>query len=143
MRELQAVRRFIYDTLKENSQIAAILGTRIYPYTAPSGVGYPFITVTFSGGSPTYSAGPNKIYVRPTYQIKAVTKTSLKDATDLATLMEEALSQSEGTSVSDIGHTFFVNTPTIDQPIELITIENEIRYYHAGGVYRFFIQQTS
>lgn len=88
---------WIYDTLSDDSALAALVSTRIFDGVAPQGSAYPFVVFNHQGGSDTRGVGTFRAFNNSLYQVKAVGKgESYAETTAIADRIDAVLQGAAG-----------------------------------------------
>ena len=140
--EATRVERWIFTLLSQDGTIAGIIGNRVYAGIAPQTAQTPYVVMTqLSPGEDTPAAGGGRIWARPLYLIKAVTKSN--SATTLQVLADrmETLLQGQKGGTTDVSIHYCVR----ERGFRLTTVEppgsGDI-YQHVGGEWRIAVAPT-
>lgn len=142
--EIQEAKKWIYDSLHNNADIATLVGTRIYmdyaPQTPASRV-YPYILYNLMGGTDSDGLGTVRVLTLPLFQVRVVTDgrpdgNARKIDKRIDDVLQNAVYQPSG----DYFFTARREQP-IDRP-EFDTATNK-QYHNLGGLYRLAIGRTT
>lgn len=144
--ELDAAEQVLYTKLAADAALTALVGTRIYAYSAPQNPTYPFVVFSVQAGGPDRSAlgGANRVVARPLYLVKAVGapgdgSVSFVNAGAIANALDAVVQGMDGQATIS-GTTYRVQTLGRETPVRYLETREGLRYPHAGGLYRLWVQ---
>lgn len=130
--------RWIYTTLSGDPTLVSLIGgARIYANVAPQGIAYPFVVYQMmSPGTALYGNGPNIIWQRMVYLVKAVTKGT--SASSLQTIVDRIndLLHAERGAVSDAQIDYSIKL----RPFVLPTLEGNVQYQQLGSEFEIAVR---
>lgn len=136
--EVYPAERFIFERLQAQAGLEALVGERMYGYTAPQQAGvYPAIVWQLQAPSTDVKAiGNIRIMVQPVYVVRVIGQgASWVALSPIADLIDAALEGASGTvpgaeilGISRVG------------PFALVETVNAVQYRHLGGQYRVPVQ---
>ena len=130
--ETLVAEKWIVDTLSADSSIVSAVGDRIHTHVVPEKTLFPYIFITFQGGSDVMTNGANRIMSNLRYAIRAVSKTTSNESTRaLADRIDVLLHAKQGSV--DLG---VVISAVRDSPFFMIEIRDGMHLRHLGGIYR-------
>ena len=140
MQEVEACHKFLFDKLNGASDITDEVSSRIYADVAPQDTEFPFIVFTFVGSEDVQAIGNDqRQFTKPRFDVKAIGKgNSPRDASKLASIIDEVLQGSGDTTVIIDGVSVWISTVNRESPIHFAEVDAGVRYTHSGGVYEFF-----
>jgi hypothetical protein len=141
--EVQQAKKWIYDALHGNSDIAAAVSTRIYSGRAPGSPAsrvFPYIIFNFQGGTNVNGLGTVRLLARPLFQVRVVTK---GDPTAAVRKVDKRIDDVLGTAVYQPSGDYYF-TAEQEQPIdrEETDLATGDVYWNLGGLYRLYIGRT-
>lgn len=132
MFELTVAEKWMVATLGADVTIAAAVGTKIYTHVIPEGTAFPYIFITFQGGSDVLTNGAYRIMSNLRYAVRAVSNaTSNESARPIADRIDTVLHGKQGTV--DLG---VVLSAVRDSPFFMIEVRDGMHLRHVGGIYR-------
>lgn len=140
MNELPAAENWIHDKLAGDSEIASVVGARVYKYALPQSPIYPLITYSLASDSDFQGLGTVRILTRPLYLIKVISKGAPSSLVNLAAdRIDEIVGKVVKDSfVSTAGDVFAVSSRR-EAAVQFMerdpTVAGTI-YFHLGGLYR-------
>ncbi len=135
--ELYGADKFIHGLLAASVGLAALVGDRIYSEVAPQGAAFPHVVFSFQSGLDRNAIGAFRIFTRPTYLVKAVTKDfSLATANQIAAIADDVLMGARGTIPSEQVSVMGCHRL---MPVRYTEVRDGVRYNHVGGQYRLFV----
>lgn len=135
--DLTRIDAWIYSTLHNDTQIAAIVGGRIYSDLAPQQAAMPMIIFSFLGGADKFvtlsTRSTNAIYL-----IRAVNQSSsFGDVKALADRLDTLMAvPTQGYLIEDV----LITSVVREQPHQRKDLENGVPLVYLGGFYRFRYQ---
>ena len=134
MAETLVAEQWLYSVLAADSQLAAIVGTRIYAYVAPQGATMPFVVYQNQAGRDVRGVGPLRLMANLLYVVKVVAQTnSFATLETAANRIDVVLQAASGTNVRGT-----VIACVREQPFSLVESTNEGQFRHLGGIYRLW-----
>lgn len=139
MNELNSVDQFIKDRLLANAGIVSAVGQRVYHELAPQNTPFPYILANFQSGVDRNAIGEQRIFTRPLYVIRAVTKENLFTvASGIANTIDTVLQGASG-----LVGTVQIRGCFRETLVRFIEVEAGVRFNHVGGTYRIFCYDES
>lgn len=136
--EVTEAKRWIYETLKADAQLVAVVGTRIYPDIAPQGKPRPYLIFNFQGGVDVSGLGTARLQTNPLFQVRIVTDGAPNDAARTADARLDEVLQNSSADTSN-GYMFSARREMpVDRP-EFDADNN--RYHNLGGLYRLYVSK--
>lgn len=141
MTELQITESYLYQTINTDStSSSALSGVPIHKYVIPQKSTYPAIVYSMLDNKDTVTANQIRILSGQRYIVKAVGKMSDLDRIDaIAAWLDEVLNRSDGS----VGSSGIVYSVTRVSQISYPEVIEGTVYFHRGGVYQIFAQQTN
>lgn len=140
MNELPAAENWIHDKLASDSEIASVVGGRIYKYALPQSPIYPLIVYSLASDSDFQGLGTVRIITRPLYLIKVISRGSPTSLVNLAAdRVDEIVGKTtKDTFISTAGDMFAVSSrrEAAVQFMERDPVAAGTIYFHLGGLYR-------
>lgn len=136
MSEAYATRLVIASSLGADSQIAAIVGTRIFFGVKPEGDALPAIVFSQLGGEDSQTVDGNRIFANPVFYIKGMGQDDVISA-KLASYIDRVISALNYTPVTWDGHDYVVQVARRNAESQFVESRDGLEYYHNGGNYRF------
>lgn len=139
MAETARARSWLYQTLTNDAQLSAAIGTRVYNGVAPPGVQYPFgVLQLLSGGNDYLGLGGIRFWADMLWLIKFVTRgTSTGPLEPLADRADALLHAKSGTVTNGV-----IWECVRERPFELPTVENGVSFVQLGGEWRIKVKGT-
>ena len=134
MAETLVAEQWLYSVLAADSQLAAIVGTRIYAYVAPQGATMPFVVYQNQAGRDVRGVGPLRLMANMLYVVKVVAQTNTFGTLETAANRIDAVLQAA--SGSNVRGT--VIACVREQPFSLVESLETGQYRHLGGIYRLW-----
>ena len=132
MFELSVAEKWMVSTLGADATITAAVGTKIHAHVVPEDTTFPYIFITFQGGSDVMTNGAYRIMSNLRYVVRAVSKsTSSESARPIAERIDAVLHGKQGTV--DLG---VVLSAVRDSPFFMIEVRDGMHLRHVGGIYR-------
>ncbi len=132
MAEMLVAEKWIVATLGADTTIATAVGTRIHTHVVPENTAFPYIFITFQGGSDVLTNGAYRIMSNLRYVVRAVSNsTSSESARPIADRIDFLLHGKQGTV--DLGT---VISAVRENPFFAIEIRDGAHLRHVGGIYR-------
>lgn len=141
--EIEQAKKWIYDSLSGNSEITAVVSTRIYSDYVPEPPAnrtYPYVLYNFMGGTDIDGLGTFRLATQPLFQIREViegrpTTAARKVAKRIDDVLRIAVYQPSGE---------FYFTARREQPVNRVEYDSATgkNYTNLGGLYRLFIGRT-
>lgn len=137
MNEIGRAQKWIYGKLAADTDIAGVLGARIYADQAPKEAAAPYIVFGLQGGYDTRGLGTVRIQTNPVFQIKVICAGSPTAAVRLVADRIDVLFQEAVTEKSES----YVFSSRREQPLHYVESDpgSASRYTHTGGLYRLVI----
>lgn len=135
--------RLIYQRLIGDPQLAADIGTRVYPDIAPAGAVYPYIVITFVSGTDlnVLNCGGSRVWSDLLWQVEVWSRTN-----DLAVIaqrtarVDAVLHGAAGVITGAPYASGTVWSCVREQPLMLPPeIDGDVIYRRGGGEYRQFV----
>ena len=138
--EIQQAKAWLYDVLHDNTDIEALVGTRIYADYAPdppSERTYPYILFNYMGGVDIDGLGTARIFAEPLFQVRAVFE-GRPDTN--ARLLEKRIDDVLQVAEYQLSGDWYF-TSRREQPIDRpeTDLQTGTRYHNLGGIYRLWI----
>jgi hypothetical protein len=137
--EQVAIQEFLFETLRDNSAVAAIVAARIYADRAPSDTTFPFVIIMEQAASPdVMGIGARRIMAGGLWQVKGIVQDASFGGTlaSLAAAIDAALHRKAGTVDNGV-----VLACTRESTFRLAeTGPGGEQYRHLGGLYRVLAQ---
>ena len=134
MAETLVAEQCLYSVLAADSQLAAIVGTRIYAYVAPQGAAFPFVVYQNQAGRDVRGVGPLRLMANLLYVVKVVAQTnSFTTLETAANRIDAVLQAASGTPTRGT-----VIACVREQPFALVESLETGQYRHLGGIYRLW-----
>lgn len=139
--EIEQAKKWIYDSLIANAEIAAVVGTRIFDGYVPESVlpanRYPYIVYDYMGGADIDAIGTTRIFAKPLFQIRVVTDGRPTTATRKVSKRIDDVLQITQAVVSGEFHFSARREQPVNRP------ETDAgtgkKYHNLGGLYRVWI----
>ncbi len=137
MQESFRAEQWLYSVLSGDAALAALVGTRIYGYVAPTGSASPFVIYSHQGSHDVRGVGAVRILNSMVYQVKGVGQGSSMSAVKaIADRIDALLHATSGTT--DDGR---ILSCVREQTISYVEIDpSGMRWDHCGGLYRLQVQ---
>lgn len=141
--ETQQAKKWIYDSLSANADIAAAVGTRIYDSyvpAAPASRVYPYVIFNFMGGSDIDALGVSRLLSTPLFQVRVVCEGR---PTANTRLVDRRITDVLGTAVYQLSGDWYF-TARREQPIDRPELDAATgkNYHSLGGLFRLYIGRT-
>ena len=136
--EIQAAKKWIYDSLVANTDITGVVGTRIYASVADASVSavYPRIVYNFIAGTDVDGLGVNRILSLPLFQVVVTTD---RPPTTAVRTVDKRITDVLGTAVHVASGDWFFSARR-EQPIDRVFTDSASRnFYSLGGLFRLYI----
>lgn len=136
MTELEAAERFIYSLLNVTG-VTDLVGTRIYPNTAPQGAALPYVVFQWMGGSDSNSQEKTRVETYNEYLVKAIDE-------DHDTLGVHAIAAAIDTAMHhkfSTANGFRLSSHRIS-PFSMPEESGGNLYQHSGGRYRILLRKN-
>jgi hypothetical protein len=136
--EIQAAKKWIYDSLVANADITGVVSTRIYSSVADSTVSavFPYIVYTFIAGTDVDGLGVNRILSLPLFQVLVV---SDRSPDTNVRRVDKRISDVLGVAVHQASGDWFFSARR-EQPIDRVFTDSASRnFYSLGGLFRLYI----
>lgn len=141
--EVEQAKKWIYDSLSGNTEIAAVVSTRIYSDYVPDPPAsrvFKYILYNFMGGTDIDALGTSRLLSLPLFQVRVVTDgrpdtAARKVAKRIDDVLQSAVYQQSGD---------WYFTAKREQPINRTEFDAATgkHYGNLGGLYRLFIGRT-
>ncbi len=132
--ETLVAEQWLYTVLSTDSQLAAVVGTRIYAYIAPENATFPYVVYQNQAGRDVRGVGPLRIMANLLYVVKVVGQTNTFGALETAANRIDAVLQAaSGTPTRGT-----VIACVREQPFALVESLDTGQYRHLGGIYRLW-----
>lgn len=141
--EIQQAKKWIYDSLSANSDIAAAVATRIYDSYVPEPPAnrtFPYVLFNFMGGADVDALGTNRLLSQPLFQVRVVCEgrpnaTVRKVDKRIDEILQNAVYQQSGD---------WYFSARREQPIDRPELDASTgkHYANIGGLYRLYIGRT-
>lgn len=144
MNELAPANAFLDTLLKEDTLLAAEVGTRIYadsaPEPNPEEAVYPLVLYNFMAATDVKALGARRIYTNPLYQVRAEGRAGYGGITAAANRIDAVLDGARSVEIT-IDSVVYVIDCVRERPVQL---PPEIgpggrKYVARGGLYRLYI----
>lgn len=135
--ELGVAARFLTSVLTADTQLAALVGPRIYPSVAPQGTAYPFLVWSFIAGEDVRVLGPGRLWTNALYQILAYTNGVFATVRQIASRVDDLLSAASGAATGG-----YVYTCTRERALESVDDSSGVNYPRAGAEWRLVVQSS-
>ena len=136
MLETVRVEQWLYQVLSSDAVLAGHVGGRIYSYVAPGDAAFPFIVYSHQASRDVLGVGPARIMANLLYQVKVIgVGSSVVPLKVIADRIDELLHGASG-AVAD----GTVLACVREQPLSYVEVDEGVRYYHIGGLYRIYAQ---
>ena len=141
--EIQQAKKWLYDSLHGDSDIAAAVATRIYDSYVPEPPAnrtYSYILFNFMGGTDIDGLGTIRLASQPLFQVRLVTN-GRPNASDR--LVEKRIDDVLQNAVYEPSGDYYF-TARREQPIDRAELDDATgkNYHNLGGLYRLFIGRT-
>lgn len=134
--ELSRIERWITYALSNDTQLAAVVGSRIYHDQAPERADYPLVLFSLQFGQDVNGVGTCRILSRDTYQVKVVSREANDAFRTAADRIDEVIGKARAAQhPSDLSFKF---SGQRTGPISYTEPDpDSSRFYrHLGGLYR-------
>lgn len=140
MNELPAAENWLHDRLVGDTEIASVVGGRVYKYALPQQPIYPLITYSLAADTDFQGLGTVRIITRPLYLIKVISRGAPSSLVNLAAdRVDEIVGKvTKDTFVSTAGDMFAVSSRR-EAAIQFMERDPAVAgniYFHLGGLYR-------
>jgi hypothetical protein len=141
--EIQQAKKWIYDSLVANTDIAAAVSTRVYADYVPEPPAnrtYPYIVFDFLGGTDRKGVGRQRLLTVPLFQVRVVTQgrpdtVARKIDKRIDDILQNAANQPSGDYYFSSEREQPVDRPETDQ-------SSGLKYHNLGGLFRLYIGRT-
>ncbi len=138
--ESMAAYQWIYSKLSADSQLAALVGTRIYQRQADQGVSYPYVVILKLSGTDSNTISGDRVMANLLFLVKGVTEgNNAGNALESINARIDALLQKSRNQSVSKGQ---ILACTRESDFELL--ENDPKsakqWLHLGGSYRLLVQ---
>lgn len=124
--------RWLFKSLTENSDLQALIGSRVFVDVAPEGTEYPFVVFQFVHSAPVDNNSVERIMNDELWLVRSVGMgNSYTGLEPIANLIENILHKATGDGV--IG-------AVQEEEFRYSEFENGVHYKHIGHYYRIFTQ---
>ena len=131
MAEISVAEKWMVGVLGADSTLISAVSDRIYAHVVPEGTAFPYIFITYQGGSDVLTNGAYRIMSKLRYVVRAVSNsTSSESARPIADRIDAVLHGKQGTV--SLGVVF---SAVRDQPFFMIEIRDGMHLRHVGGIY--------
>lgn len=120
--------KLIYATISSNSDVAAKVGTNIFPIVAPADVNYPFIVYTRSNAYPSTVTKDGWLNDAASFQITVISDTYIESAeiaNEVRDLFENCVISNNELQISNIHMTSCTEAFSEDAYIQTINFDCE------------------
>lgn len=137
MNEIGRAQKWIYDKLEADSDIANVVGARIYANQAPEGAAFPLILFSYQSGFDTRGIGTCRIQTNPIFQIKVICEGAPGSSILLVADRIDVLFQEAVTEISEE----YVFSSRREQPLQYAEPKpgSAEFYTHTGGLFRLVV----
>lgn len=140
MNELPAAENWLHDKLAADTEIAAVVGARVYKYALPQSPIYPLIVYSLASDTDFQGLGTVRILTRPLYLVKVISKGAPSSLVNLAAdRVDEIIGKTvKDTFTSTAGDMFAVSSRR-EAAVQFMERDSSIAgtiYFHLGGLYR-------
>jgi hypothetical protein len=141
--EIQQAKKWIYDSLHANSDIAAAVSTRIYDSYVPDPPAsrvFPYVLFNFMGGIDVDALGTNRLLSQPLFQVRVVCE-GRPDAT--VRKIDKRIDDVLQFAVYQLSGDYYFSARR-EQPIDRPEFDAATgkHYGNCGGLYRLYIGRT-
>ena len=140
--EIQAAKKWIYDSLAANSDITGVVSTRIYSSVADATVltVYPYIVYSFIGGTDVDGLGTNRILSLPLFQV--VVNTDRSPTADIRKV-DKRITDVLGVAVYVSSGDWYFSARR-EQPIDRVFTDSASKnFFSLGGLFRLQIGRST
>lgn len=140
MNELPAAENWLHDKLAEDTEIASVVGARIYKYALPQSPIYPLVVYSLASDSDFQGLGTVRILTRPLYLVKVISRGAPSSLVNLAAdRIDEIVGRTtKDTFTSTAGDMFAVSSRR-EAAVQFMERDPAVAgniYFHLGGLYR-------
>lgn len=148
MSEERAAIKHLTDTLKANSAVAALVGTRVYEGAAPQNAVFPYIVfgMQSAGNDRNQPGGDGRMMSRALWLVKVITQGSPSSGSSVADNINDAVDAAlvGSTDVVTINAaTYTILSICRTGHFRMIEPAETVRYHHVGGLYRIQVTNRS
>lgn len=141
--EIQQAKKWIYDSLHANSDIAAAVSTRIYSDYVPEPPAdrvFPYVLFNFMGGFDVDALGTSRLLSQPLFQVRVVCE-GRPDAT--IRKIDKRIDDVLQNAVYQLSGDYYFSARR-EQPIDRPELDASTgkHYANLGGLYRLYIGRT-
>lgn len=141
--EVQAAKKWLYDSLHGDTTIATAVSARIYDSYVPEPPAnrvYSYIVYNFMAGTDVDGLGTNRIFARPLFQVRLVTNGR---PTTSDRLVEKRIDIVLQNAVHQPSGDYYFSARR-EQPIDRAELDTATgkQYGNIGGLYRLWIGRT-
>lgn len=141
--EIQQAKKWLYDALHGNSDIAAAVSTRIYDGYVPEPPAsrvFPYILFDFISGIDVDALGVSRLATKPLFQVRVVGEGR---PTTTTRLVDKRIDDVLGVATYQASGDFYF-TAWREQPVDRHEFEPSTgkHYHNLGGLFRLFIGRT-
>lgn len=132
--ETSAAERFIHTTLSADTQLTAVVSTRIYNTRRPPNTALPAVVFQLQAGTNDFVAlGGVRVWSSLLYLVRGIAEqTSFEgNLVTIANEIDGALHAASGSNVSGV-----VYTCVRERPFQLVEVTEGREFRHLGGLYR-------
>lgn len=133
MAESTAIDRWLNTVLAADTQLAAVVGTRIYADLAPDGAALPMVVYQMQSSRDLMALGSHRVWANTLYLVRGVAQTIAYGGSliTIADRIDAALHAASGSTVEGV-----VYECVREGEFRLTETANGIQYRHLGGLYR-------
>jgi hypothetical protein len=139
-----ALFKFLYQRLAADSEVAALVGTRIYREQAPQGAVFPCVILAFNGGRNRWTIGTcDPLYTEQRVLVKAVTREDgggFEAADRIVSAVDAAVTGAFG-RITASGRIWQLKGWYPVEPVSYLETTGGEQYQHVGSVYEVMVTQ--
>lgn len=140
MNELPAAENWLHDKLVGDSEIASVVGGRVYKYALPQSPIYPLITYSLASDTDFQGLGTVRILTRPLYLVKVISRGAPSSLVNLAAdRIDEIVGRTTKDSFTSTAGDMFAVSSRREAAVQFMERDPAVAgtiYFHLGGLYR-------
>ena len=140
--EIQAAKKWIYDSLAANADVTGVVSTRIFASVADATISavYPHIVYSFIAGTDVDGLGTNRILSLPLFQVVVNTDRS---PTAAIRKVDKRITDILGVAVYQLSGDWYFSARR-EQPIDRVFTDSASKnFFSLGGLFRLYIGRTA